>query len=148
MNLEIVGVPEAAKKSQIKLLLKLPNCKIFIFEAQHANSVQIYFPILKISSKKCVVHLKLNLLHSRINAKKFPLKCPQIVYCVKTAFVGKLLVTKFCKVCTYVFRRNFFSAKCYALKLLLDVVEIFSKFNCSAEFSYQKIKCSLAITSS
>ena len=104
-----------------------------IFEVTRANSVQISFFILEISPKKCIAHLKLNLLCSRMNAKDFSLKCRQIVYCVTTAFAGKLLVTK---LCNYVFRSNFFSAKCFALKLLLDVVEILLKINCSEEFSY------------
>ena len=108
-------------------------CLVFrdcIFEVTRANSIQILFSILEISPK-CVAQLKLNLLHSRMNAKDFSLKCRQIVYCVTTAFAGKLLVTKFCKVCNYVFRSNFFSENCFALKLLLDVFEIFLKLNFS-----------------
>ena len=89
-----------------------------IFEVTRVNSVQISFSILKISPKKCVAHLKLGWVRSNRNAKDFSRKCRQIVYCVKTAFAGKLLATKFCKVCHYIFRCNFFSAKCVALKLL------------------------------
>ena len=42
--------------------------------------------------KKCVAHLKLNLLCSRRNAKDFSSKCRQMVYYVTTALAGKLLV--------------------------------------------------------
>ena len=110
-----------------------------IFEVIRANSVQISFSILEILPKKYVAHLKLNLLRSCINAKDISLKCRQIAFCVTTAFTGKLIVTKFCKICNCVFHSNFFSAKCFALKLLLDVVEIFLKLNCSEEFSYKKM---------
>ena len=103
-----------------------------IFEVTRVNSVQISFSILETLSKKCVAHLKLNLFCSRINAKDFSQKCRQIIYCVTTTFAGKLLVIKFCKVCNYIFYSIFISAKCFALKLLLDVAEIFFKLNCSA----------------
>ena len=73
-----------------------------MFEVTRANSIQISFSILKISLK-CVAHLELNLLCSRMNAKDLSLKCRQIIYCVTNAFAGKLLVTQFCKVCNYVF---------------------------------------------
>ena len=71
-------------------------CLVFrdcIFEVTRANSMQISFPIFEISPKKCVAHLKLNLLCLLMNVKDFSLKCRHIVYCVTTAFAGKLLVT-------------------------------------------------------
>ena len=102
-----------------------------IFEVTCANSIQTYFSILEISPRKCVAHLKLNLLRLRMNAKDFSLQCRQIVYCIITASAGRLLVTKLCKVCNYVICRNFFRAKYFALKLLLGIVVIFLKLNCS-----------------
>ena len=108
-----------------------------IFKVTHANSIQISFPIFEISLK-CVAHLKGNLLCSRLNVKDFLLKCRQIVYCVAIAFTGKLLITQFCKVCNCLFCSNFFSVKCFELKLLLNLVVIFLKINYSAKFSYQK----------
>ena len=83
--------------------------------------------MLEILPMKWVAHLKLNLLRSRMNAKDFSFKCWQIIYCVITAFAGKLFVTQLRKVCNYVFRCNFFSEKCLSFKLLLNVVVIFSK---------------------
>ena len=106
--------------------LKSVFCNCF-FEITHANSIQSSFSILKILPKKCVAHLYLNLLHSYMNTKDFSFKCRQIVDCVTIALAGKLFVTEICKVCNYVFRSNFFSAKCVSLKLLLDVAVIFSK---------------------
>ena len=85
-----------------------------------------FFSRYEISSKKCVAHLKLNLLCSRMNAKDFLPKCRKFVYCVATDFAGKLLVTQFCKVCNCVFRSNIFSEKCFSSQLLLNFVVIFS----------------------
>ena len=67
-----------------------------IFEETRANLIQISFSIFEIFPKKLVAHLQLNLRCSRMNAKGFSLKCRQIVYCVTTVFVGKLLVTQCC----------------------------------------------------
>ena len=80
-----------------------------------------------------------------MNVKDLLLKCWQFVYSDTTVFAGKLLITHFCKVCIYVFEQELFHQEMILIKFLLDVVVIFSsvvlKLNCSAEFSYHKVKC-------
>ena len=97
------------------------------FEVTRTNCTQVSFSILEILPKNCVAHLNLNLPRSHTNARDFLFTCRQIIYCVTTAFAGKLLVTQFCKVCNYVFRSNFFSEKCFSFELLLDAVVVISK---------------------
>ena len=86
-----------------------------VFEVTRANSIQITFSILEISTEEvhCTSKIKLALLaHER---ERFLAKCRQIIYCVTSAFAGNLLATQFCKVCNYVFRSNFFSEKCFSI---------------------------------
>ena len=97
-----------------------------IFEVARVNSINISFSIMKILSKKCVANLKLNLLCSLMNAKDDSLKYQPMVYKVTTIFAEKLFVIQFCNVCNYAFHSNFFSEKYFSLKLLLDIVVIFS----------------------
>ena len=62
-----------------------------IYEVTRANSTQISFSIPEISPKKCVAHLKLNLLCSRMNAKDFSL-----ISISKSFIASQLLLLKNC----------------------------------------------------
>ena len=74
-----------------------------IFQVPCANLTQISLFVLEILSKKFVTQQQINLFRSRLAHYILRHNC---------FFLRNCFVTKFCKVCIYVFSNKFFSEKC------------------------------------